>query len=164
MTGANMDRQRRPRLPGDFASSIRARWRPIPSLSPSRAKRVDGNDYAPGDQGGCGVRRFDREPSRELIRQADDHGNAIFTADDATGSLRLAQGYRALFHAVPCGITGSIGKTTTKDVLCALLATRYRKSMPRAATTTALSACPSHHPCRFAQHPNHGAREWAWTR
>ena len=68
-----------------------------------------------------------REPSRELIRQADDHECAIFTADDATEFLlRLAQGYRARMRCTVVGITGSIGKTTTKDVLCALLATRYR--------------------------------------
>ena len=73
------------------------------------------------------MRRFDPRASRELIRQADDRECAIFTADDATEFLlRLAQGYRARMRCTVVGITGSIGKTTTKDVLCALLATRYR--------------------------------------
>ena len=91
-------------------------------------ERVDGNDYASqAIEAGAACVVLTREPSRELIRQADDHECAIFTADDATEFLlRLAQGYRARMRCTVVGITGSIGKTTTKDVLCALLATRYR--------------------------------------
>ena len=91
-------------------------------------ERVDGNDYASqAIEAGAACVVLTREPSRELIRQADDRECAIFTADDATEFLlRLAQGYRARMRCTVVGITGSIGKTTTKDVLCALLATRYR--------------------------------------
>ena len=68
-----------------------------------------------------------REPDRALVRSADDHEAAIFVAEDPTEFLlRLAQGYRARMRCTVVGVTGSIGKTTTKDILAAVLAKRFR--------------------------------------
>lgn len=91
-------------------------------------ERADGNDFAPAAiEAGAACVVLTREPSADLIHLADDHECALLVCDDPTEFLlRLAQEYRAQMCCTVVGITGSIGKTTTKDVLTALLATRYR--------------------------------------
>ena len=91
-------------------------------------ERVDGNDYAAAAiEAGAAAVVLTREPDRKLLRLADDHECAVFTCADPTEFLLLlAQGYRARMHCTVIAVTGSIGKTTTKDILAALLATRYR--------------------------------------
>ena len=62
-----------------------------------------------------------------VIDSREVSADAIFVTDDPTEFLlRLAQGYRSRMRCTVIGVTGSIGKTTTKDVLAALLAKRYR--------------------------------------
>lgn len=91
-------------------------------------ERVDGNEFAPqAIEAGAACVVLTNDPSRELLRLADDHECAVFTVEDPTEFLLLlAQGYRARIGCTVVAVTGSIGKTTTKDVLCALLSTRYR--------------------------------------
>lgn len=91
-------------------------------------ERVDGNDFAPqAIEAGAAAVILTRKPDRKLIRLADDHECAVFTCEDPEEFLLLlAQGYRARIRCTVIAVTGSIGKTTTKDVLAALLATRYR--------------------------------------
>ncbi|MDY2777670.1 MAG: UDP-N-acetylmuramoyl-tripeptide--D-alanyl-D-alanine ligase, partial [Collinsella sp.] len=91
-------------------------------------ERVDGNTFAPrAIESGAACVVLTTEPGRELLRLADDHGCAVFTTDDPTEFLlRLAQGYRARMRCTVVAVTGSIGKTTTKDVLTRLLSSRYR--------------------------------------
>ena len=96
-------------------------------------ERVDGNDYARAaiDAGAAAV-VLTREPSRDLLRAADERECAVFTCEDPTEFLLLlAQGYRARMRCTVVGVTGSIGKTTTKDVLAALLSTGYRVHVTR---------------------------------
>ncbi len=50
----------------------------------------------------------------------------LATDDPEEFLLRLAHVYRLELGCLVVGITGSIGKTTTKDVLAAVLAKRYR--------------------------------------
>ncbi len=91
-------------------------------------ERVDGNDFAGrAIEAGAAAVVLTREPDRALVRSADDHEAAIFVAEDPTEFLlRLAQGYRARMRCTVVGVTGSIGKTTTKDILAAVLAKRFR--------------------------------------
>ena len=91
-------------------------------------ERVDGNDFAArAIEAGAGAVIMTREPDRDLVRLADDHEAALFVTEDPTEFLlRLAQGYRARMRCTVVGITGSIGKTTTKDILAAALSKRYR--------------------------------------
>lgn len=91
-------------------------------------ERVNGNAFAPAAiEAGAAAVILTEEPSRDLIRLADAHECAVFTCDDPEEFLlRLAQGYRARMRATVVAVTGSIGKTTTKDVLASLLSTRYR--------------------------------------
>ena len=91
-------------------------------------ERVDGNSFAgKAIEAGAACVVMSEEPDHALIRLADKHGAAIFTVDDPEQFLLdLAQGYRSRLRCTVVGVTGSIGKTTTKDVLAALLAKRYR--------------------------------------
>ena len=91
-------------------------------------EKVDGNAFAPqAVEAGAACVVLTREPSRELVRLADEHECAVFVADDPTVFLqRLAQGYRARMHATVVGVTGSVGKTTTKEFLRDILSRRYR--------------------------------------
>ena len=91
-------------------------------------ERVDGNDYASAAiEAGAAAVVMTREPDRALVRLADDHEAAIFVVDEPEEFLlRLAQGYRARMGCTVVGVTGSIGKTTTKDILARALSARYR--------------------------------------
>ena len=91
-------------------------------------EHVDGNAFAPAAiEAGAACVVLTEKPDRKLLRLADDHECAVFTVDDPRAFLlKLAQGYRSRMHCTVIGVTGSIGKTTTKDVLAALLAKRYR--------------------------------------
>jgi UDP-N-acetylmuramoyl-tripeptide--D-alanyl-D-alanine ligase len=83
-------------------------------------EKVDGHQFldAAFDRGACAavVTRSGVRESRQLI--------AVDAPDLALGDL--ARFYRRRFDIPVIGITGSSGKTTTKDMVAAVLSTRYR--------------------------------------
>ncbi len=84
-------------------------------------EKVDGHQFldAAFDRGACAAvvaRSGDRESGQALI--------AVDAPDLALGDL--ARFYRRRFDIPVIGITGSSGKTTTKDMIAAVLSTRYR--------------------------------------
>ncbi|MBY4796938.1 UDP-N-acetylmuramoyl-tripeptide--D-alanyl-D-alanine ligase [Collinsella sp. AGMB00827] len=91
-------------------------------------EHADGNRFAPDAiRSGAAAVVLTHEPAHDLIKLADQHQCSIFSCDDPQEFLLLlAQDYRARMGCTVVAITGSIGKTTTKDVLAALLKTRYR--------------------------------------
>ena len=91
-------------------------------------ERVDGNDFAPqAVSAGAAAVVLTRTPEDTLLEQAEAAGCAVLVADDAQEFLlRLAHVYRAELACTVVGVTGSIGKTTTKDFLAALLGARFR--------------------------------------
>lgn len=93
-------------------------------------ERVDGNDYVtPAVEAGAGVVAVTRRLDEASLVTAREHGAAIVRCeeDDATEFLlRLAGWWRLAQDWCVVGVTGSVGKTTTKDMLAAALATRYR--------------------------------------
>lgn len=50
---------------------------------------------------------------------------AIIVEDTRKALLKLAGGYRDLFDIPVCAVTGSVGKTTTKDMIAAVLSEKY---------------------------------------
>jgi len=53
--------------------------------------------------------------------------NPVLYVDDTLAAYQaIAAGYRQTLHAKVVGITGSVGKTTTKEMTAAILAQRYR--------------------------------------
>ena len=91
-------------------------------------ERVDGNSFAPAAiEAGAGAVVLTIEPASDLIDLANERGCALFTCEDPTEFLlSLAHHYRMGLNATVIGVTGSIGKTTTKDSLAKMLACRYR--------------------------------------
>ena len=103
-------------------------------------ERVDGNDFAPAAvAAGASVIALTRELEPQLLEAARAAGCAVLLVeagtatapveDDATEFLlRLAAWWRAGRDWCVVGVTGSVGKTTTKDMLAAALGARYRVS------------------------------------
>lgn len=65
---------------------------------------------------------------------------AIIVDDTLSALQRLAARYRQQLGLKVVGVTGSNGKTTTKDMIAALLAANYRVQKQK-ATLTIISAC-----------------------
>ena len=63
-----------------------------------------------------------------LTAQEPDGGTAVVVADTAVSLLRLGQLARQRVQSGVVGITGSVGKTTTKDLLQSCLASSFRAS------------------------------------
>lgn len=91
-------------------------------------ERVDGNDYAQDAlAAGASVLVLTREPVPGLLTAAEAAGAAVLVADDATAFLQdLASWWRDGLDCVVVGVTGSSGKTTTKEMTAAVLASTYR--------------------------------------
>ncbi len=84
-----------------------------------KGERFDGNDYAvaslEGGAMGCLV-------SREI----EGEGNIILVEDTVKALGQLASYYRQKFSIPFIGVTGSVGKTTTKDMIACVLAAKYK--------------------------------------
>ena len=96
-------------------------------------ERVDGNDYAAAAlAAGAAAVAVTREPTAELVAEAESRGAALLRICGDTSEageefmLRLAAWWRAGRDWCVVGVTGSVGKTTTKDMLAAALGTRYK--------------------------------------
>lgn len=94
-------------------------------------QRVDGNRFVCGaaERGAAAV-AMTEDPSPETIEALDGTGCAVLRIPEGDGEefmLRLAAAWRRRnpqWEVV--GVTGSVGKTTTKEMLATALATRYR--------------------------------------
>ncbi len=104
-----------------------------------RGEQVDGGSFACAAlaAGAWGV--LVSPEHAESARRAQP--GTVLAADDPLKALqRLAASWRRSLDVTVIGITGSTGKTTTKDLLLALLAPRGEPS-PRGLTSTPRSAC-----------------------
>lgn len=91
-------------------------------------ERVDGNDFARSAiEAGAACVALTRAPEPELIACAESHGCAILSIESGEAFLlALARFWRERLDCTVVGVTGSIGKTTTKDMLAQILSTTYR--------------------------------------
>lgn len=93
-------------------------------------ERVDGNDYAiRAVEAGAACVVITREPWQDLLDAAAATSCAVVRAeaDDAEEFLlRLAGAWRADNPWAVVGVTGSVGKTTTKDMVACALSARFR--------------------------------------
>lgn len=94
-------------------------------------ERADGNAYvARALEAGAACAVVTKEPAPEAVAIARRGGCAIVRADEDDPEefmLRLAAAWRARHPEwIVCGVTGSVGKTTTKDMCAAALSARWR--------------------------------------
>jgi UDP-N-acetylmuramoyl-tripeptide--D-alanyl-D-alanine ligase len=83
-------------------------------------ERVDGHAYAAGavEKGAVAVL---------CARPVDAPGAAVIQVDDPLQALgQLGRAYRERFTIPVVGVTGSVGKTTTKEMVAACLSGRYK--------------------------------------
>lgn len=91
-------------------------------------ERVDGNDYAAAAiEAGAFVALMSREPSKAERAAAIEAGAAIVRVENGEDAVRaLASAWRSRLGAKVVGITGSVGKTTTKSLVRQVLSSRFR--------------------------------------
>lgn len=90
-----------------------------------RGSRVDGHSFV-GDafRRGASAALVERDVSGDLV--LDDGPNPLIVVDDSLLALgELARAYRSNFDVTVIGVTGSAGKTTTKEMTSSVLAKRY---------------------------------------
>ena len=90
--------------------------------------RVDGNDFVvQAIRAGARAVICTREPDAAAREAAAGCGCALIVVEDGVAALTaLASAWRARLSARVVGITGSTGKTSTKDLVASVLAQRYR--------------------------------------
>ena len=111
-------------------------------------ERVDGHTFAAGAY---------RNGAAYIIANHPVDGvpedRTVIVPDSARAMIRMASNYRMLFSPKMIGVTGSVGKTTTKEFCYAVLSAFGR-------TTT--SVCPT--PCSaWITTPGTPWWRWAWT-
>ncbi len=86
-----------------------------------KGERFDGNDYIrQAADGGAAAAISDLVPG--TVKTAIP---VIYVKNSRTAQLKLARHYRDKFNIKLCGVTGSVGKTSTKDMISAVLSVRY---------------------------------------
>ncbi|MDE6727678.1 MAG: UDP-N-acetylmuramoyl-tripeptide--D-alanyl-D-alanine ligase [Oscillospiraceae bacterium] len=87
-----------------------------------KGERFDGNDYIEqAAQSGAAAAISDRE-----LGSIGANVPIVYVDDSRTAQLKLARHYRDGFSAKLCGVTGSVGKTSTKDMVYAVLSARFK--------------------------------------
>lgn len=87
-----------------------------------RGERFDGNDFIPAAaESGAAAALSD-------LSEGTVHVNipVIYVRDTRAAQLELARYYRDKFALKLCGVTGSVGKTSTKDMIYAVLSAKYK--------------------------------------
>ncbi len=90
-------------------------------------ERVDGNDYiVQAMESGAALAIATSEVTPEAMAAALASGAAIVRVDDHIEAMtRLASRWREELSATVVGVTGSNGKTTTKDMIAQVLGSRF---------------------------------------
>lgn len=87
----------------------------------------DGNDFAPAAyENGCRI--FLLSSERMACRMRDEHSDAsvILTEDTLKAMQQMAKNYLADLDLIRIAVTGSVGKTTTKEMLYKVFSSKYR--------------------------------------
>lgn len=83
-----------------------------------RGESFNGNDFvAAAAEKGAAAALCDGDVTADIP--------VIYTRDSRTAQLVLARYYRGKFPVKLCGVTGSVGKTSTKDMVYAVLSAKY---------------------------------------
>ena len=90
--------------------------------------RVDGNDFVRAAiRRGAGVIVCTRMPTSNVIAVAGEFACPMVVVDDGIDALEKIAGFwRDRLHAIVIGVTGSTGKTSTKDFLRSVFSQRFK--------------------------------------
>lgn len=102
----------------------------------------DGHDFAESAyQNGC--RLFVMSRPDKVVEIMKTHGDAsvIFVPNTQNAFMRMAQWYIKLIGVKKIGITGSVGKTTTKALTAAVLSKKYKVVCSQKNHNTHLGLC-----------------------
>lgn len=81
-------------------------------------ERFDGNDFL--------EQAFEKGASACIAQRAAENGPVILVPDSVGALHRLAAAYRRRFDIPVVGVTGSVGKTSTKEMIACALGARFR--------------------------------------
>jgi len=120
-----------------------------------KGEKVNGNDYLiEALESGAGAAIASQTPTEEILEVARRQGALLLLANDdgeIESLLELARGWRSHLKATVVGVTGSSGKTTTKDLIAnvaskayATQATRGNRNSEIGLAETILDATESH--------------------
>ena len=123
--------------------STRATPAPAPCSSGCPAQTHDGGRFRRAGAGGRGLGRADHARARRRGAPRTGRRRGAGRRRPAAALQRLATAWRRELGAEVIGVTGSTGKTSTKDLLSALLAGRSAGPSPRGRTSTPRSGCRS---------------------
>jgi UDP-N-acetylmuramoyl-tripeptide--D-alanyl-D-alanine ligase len=124
-------------LAGDAGASLSALSTDTRALEPGdyflalTGARFDGHEFVPAAfERGAGGAIVERGAGRRLLARLSGiggkAGRPVLGVDDPLAALQtLAAAHRRRFHLPVIGITGSNGKTTTKEMTAAILSRRY---------------------------------------
>ena len=85
---------------------------------PFRGERVDGHDYIETAlYSGC---------TASLSEHAIPNQPVVAVKDTRRALLQLAEGYRKEFSPLMCAVTGSVGKTTLKEMIASVFGTTFQ--------------------------------------
>ncbi len=90
-----------------------------------RGENFDGHRFiASAEEAGCVFAVVDHIPA--------DCTLPLILVEDTTKALgNIAAGYKRLFHTITLAVTGSVGKTTTKEFIYSVLSTRYNTNVTK---------------------------------
>ncbi len=100
--------------PGDFFIAL-------------KGERFDGHDFIikAWEEGASGC-LMERNITDEEFERIDSVNFAIIRVDDTLkGLAQIAAAYRRMFEGRVCAVTGSVGKTSTKDMIASVLAREF---------------------------------------
>jgi len=116
-----------------------------------KGERVDGGEFAQQalEQGAWGVLTTHRY-AKDLYLLAAEKGAALLTCRDPVTALgRLANAWRSELSAKVVAVTGSSGKTTTREILVGLLKDKYLTHSPKGNYNTEIGL-----PCALLSAPS----------
>jgi UDP-N-acetylmuramoyl-tripeptide--D-alanyl-D-alanine ligase len=96
--------------------------RPGMMFAPLAGERVNGHDFVPGLLAQGIPASFWQQDQPGM----PEDGNLVIVADVKAALTALAKAWRRMVPARIIGVTGSAGKTSTKDLIAAVLSIRYR--------------------------------------
>lgn len=90
-------------------------------------EKNDGNDFAEAAyRNGCRIFMLSSETAAALMKENHKDASVIFAEDTLKGMQELAKNYLKDCDIKKIAVTGSTGKTTTKDMLSCIFSTKYK--------------------------------------